>query len=165
VVLSKLADLEALLAMLRALQDQGLRNCVAQAVLDLHEPITPRERLLLADTFWELPGEGDRLFGIGGVIERINQVVVPPADDGEESDEYPPWSSPSFVDDWIADLTYSLGSYEQARLFVQTQSLQTAVHVLRRLKDLNKGPEQRQKEGLKRWYFKDFLKDFDDDLF
>lgn len=126
------------------------KAAIAIKILNLHE------RLDDAGTYGmplESIGRWEDLFIEGGYIEQINAAIAPPSKDGDQ-DEVPPWASGNYIDDWLADLTYFLGDYRQARAFVRENSLQTTMNVLRRLKDLHKGAKGREDDANKELYWK-----------
>jgi hypothetical protein len=151
VSLERLPSLEAMLTLIRALEYKD--EAIAVKILRLHKRLDAPESYgidvasLIAIEDWA------DLFAEGGYIERINAAVAPPSKDDNE-DEVPPWASGDYVDDWMADLTYFLGDYRQARAFIRENSLQTTMNVLRRLKDLHKGAKGREDEANKELYWK-----------
>lgn len=105
----------------------------------------------------------DEVFGPEGVIEKINHFI-PPESDNDEVDEFPPWSSDDLATDLSADLSYSLGDFNQAWCAINSMGLQAISNYLRRYGDLRKGPEQREKERLKAWFWK-HKNEFDDGFY
>lgn len=148
VVLERLPALEEMLMLLRALEYTDER--LAAKILQLHERLDPPGLSTVSPKDF---GDWPLLFQEGGYIDQINAAIAPPAKDGDE-DEVPPWASGNYVDDWVADLTYFLGDYRQARAFVRENSLQTTMNVIRRLKDLHKGAKGREDDANKELYWK-----------
>lgn len=148
VTLERLPALEDMLTLLRVLEYKDAS--LAGRILRLHERLDPAGISVIGpEDFDDWPS----LFHEGGYIEQINAVVPPPSKDGDE-DEVPPWASGNYVDDWLADLTYFLGDYRQARAFIRENSLQTTMNVLKRLKDLHKGAKGREDDANKELYWK-----------
>jgi hypothetical protein len=112
----------------------------------------------------QLPEDSfEEVFGPSGLIEQINQFT-PPEFDNDEIDEFPPWSSDDLATDLLADLSYSLGDFNQAWCAINCMGLQATSNYLKRFGDLRKGPEQREKEGLKTWFWK-HKNEFDDGFY
>lgn len=155
---ARLSTLEMMLSLVRLDQDKSL----AQKILNFHERGD-------APGQWgvnlnQLPEDSfDEIFGTGGLIEQINQFV-PPDSDSDEIDEYPPWSSGDLATDLLADLSYSLGDFNQAWRAINSMGLQAVSNYLKRFGDLRKGTEQREKEGLKAWFWK-HKNEFDDGFY
>jgi hypothetical protein len=155
---ARLTSLEMLLSLVREDKSPAL----AQKILDFHPrgDVPGKWGMRMS----QLPQESfDEVFGTDGIIEQVNRFV--PSDRGDgEVDEFPPWASGNFASDLLADLTYSLGDFGQAREVFNTLSLQAISDYLRRLGDLRKGPEQREKDGLKDWFWQ-HATEFTDDFY
>lgn len=124
---------------------------LAQKILNLHERGDVPG--LWGIELSQLPeGCFDEVFGAGGLIEQINRFAPGDAGDGE-ADEFPPWGSGDLTTDLLADLSYSLGDFGQAWQAINCMGLQAVSNYLRRFGDLRKGPEQREKDGLKKWFW------------
>jgi hypothetical protein len=150
-----------MLSMVRASEFSPYRDALKQKILDLH----PRGDVcgVWGVPFKRLPPcSFEEVFAEGGLIEQINCFESNPSDD--EEDPFPPWSSGDLLTDFLADLTYSLGSFEQAQHAVAALDLQAIANFLKRLQDLNKGSEGREKAGLKRWFWEN-VRQFDDVFF
>lgn len=136
---------------------------LAQKILNLH----PRGdcpdlwgvdyNLLPADSFAEI-------FGPNGIIETLNRFIPNEPDAEAEEDPYPPWSSGNLRIDYLADLTHYLGSFEQAEMVLKTLGIQEIANFLKRLSDCQKGPKEREKAGLKRWYWQ-HMREFESDFY
>jgi len=154
----RLSALETMLSFVRAEFDEGL----AQKILNLHERGDVPG--VWGVEIGQLPeGCFEEVFGAGGLIEQINRFVPSDAGDGE-ADEFPPWSSGDLATDLLADLSYSLGDFGQAWQAINCMNLQGLSNYLRRFGDLRKGPEEREKEGLKAWFWK-HKGEFEDDFY
>ena len=154
----RLPTLEMMLSLVRA----EWASSLAQKILNLHE--RGDEPAVWGVELSQLPGGCcEEVFGVGGLIEQINRVVPSDAGDGEV-DEFPPWSSGDLTTDLLADLSYSLGDFGQAWQAINSMSLQAVSNYLRRFADLRKGAEQREKDGLKEWFWK-HKAEFDDDFY
>lgn len=156
-----LPNLEALLGAYEIMGDRPqARLDIAQAILDLHErcdrPSTfgvPLEEISQE--------ERQRLFD-GGAIAALNRFDPPPTDSNDKSpDPAPPWSSGNYQDDYLADLMFSLQSYSEAERLLKSRSLASVSNILRRLQDLHKGPEQREKQQLKDWFWDEYADEVD----
>jgi hypothetical protein len=135
---------------------------IAQRILDLHERGDKVGHWGVA--LEQLPEDSlDEVFGAGGLIEQINQFN-PPESGSDEIDEYPPWSSGDLATDLLADLSYSLGDFNQAWCAINSMGIQAVSNYLKRFGDLRKGPEEREKEGLKTWFWEHKNK-FDDGFY
>ncbi len=162
VVVTVLPVLEMLLSLVRMDQPEDQRDLLAQKILNLHERGDVR-------SVWGVElshlGEGwfDDLFQPNGRIELINRIKPSDEEDGEV-DEFPPWASGDLVSDMLADLTYSLGDFGQAWQVLNTLGLQATSNYLRRTGDLRKGKEQREKDGLKAWFWQ-HANEFNDDFY
>ena len=157
VALELLPVLEDMLTLLRVLKydDQDL----AAKILHLHERLDPPGLSILMPSHIENWRE---LFVENGYIEQINAAIAPPSNE-READEVPPWASGNYLDDWLADLTYCLGDYRQAKAFIQQNSLQTVMNFLRRTKDLHKGAKGREDDANKELYWNNLhLLNFED---
>lgn len=155
---AQLEILEQMLSLVRAEQSESLQ----QKILNFHPrgDIRGGWGIELA----QLPEDCfDEVFGAGGLIEQINQFI-PPDSASEEIDEYPPWSSGDLTTDLLADLSYSLGDFNQAWCAINSMGLQAVSNYLKRFGDLRKGPEEREKAGLKDWFWK-HKNEFDDGFY
>ncbi|MGL5061092.1 MAG: hypothetical protein ACRC62_14055 [Microcoleus sp.] len=156
VPLEWLGSLESMLLLVRASE---FKAELAQKILDLH----PRgdRRNLWGIEFTLLPSESfDEVFGEGGIVEMLNRFVPNDPEPDAEEDPYPPWASGDLRVDYLADLTYFLGSFEQAKMAIEALGIQAIANLLKRLGDHHKGPEGREKAGLKAWYWQ-HIKEFD----
>jgi hypothetical protein len=159
VPLEWLGSLESMLYLVRVSE---FKPDLAQKILDLH-PRGDRRN------FWGLrlellpPESFEQVFGEGGIIEHLNRFV-PNEKSIAEEDPYPPWSSGDLRVDYLADLTYYLGSFEQAQLAIKALGIQAIANLLKRLGDHHKGPQEREKAGLKRWYWEN-IREFDAEFY
>lgn len=162
VPLESLETLEALLSMARSPEFAIFQDQVAQKILNLHaRGDRPYRQGIKLESLLAVGNTIDQLFGPGGTIELINRFV-PNYDEDGEKDEYPPFSSGNLRVDYLADLTYQLGSYDQAHKAISCMGVQAIADMTRRLIDLNMGKEERGKRGLKKWFWEN-QKDFDFD--
>lgn len=148
VALELLPILEDMLTLLRVLEYKDAS--LAAKILHLHERLDPPGASVLMPEYFE---EWTELFAEGGYIEQINAAIASPSNENND-DEVPPWASGNYLDDWLADLTYYLGDYRQAKAFIQQNSLQTVMNFLRRTKDLHKGAKGREDDANKELYWK-----------
>lgn len=154
-----LPNLEALLGIYPQLCDRPQAQLdIAQAILDLH-PRCDRPSVFGVDLSAIPAEERLRLFE-GGAIAALNRFDPPPADE-KKVDPAPPWSSGNYQDDYFADLMFSLQSYSEAERLLNNRSLASVSNILRRLQDLHKGPEQREKDQLKDWFWDEFAEEND----
>lgn len=146
VPLAWLQSLEGLLGF----AGQGDNDAILQSILNLHNRTD-----LIGGRGIEL--EALRPEQREGLIERLSMLnrFEPPPSDGAPPEAFPPWSSGDYYIDLLADLTYSLGSFDQALQVANTLSLQEVQWFLKRSGDLRKGPEERRKDGLKTWFWKE----------
>lgn len=154
-----LPNLEALLSAYELMRDRPqARLDIAQAILNLHERCDRPSTFGVSISEIQ-PDERQRLFE-GGAIAALNRFEPPPTDK-KDQDPAPPWSSGNYQDDYFADLMFSLQSFTEAERLLRSRSLVSVSNILRRLQDLHKGPEQREKEQLKTWFWDEFAEEND----
>jgi hypothetical protein len=150
------------LAMMLAIIGRDRDKLLAQKALNFHErgDIANHWGIDLS----QIPEDSfDEIFGLDGLIQQLNDFVPPESGD-DDVDEFPPWSSGDLATDLLADLSYSLGDFNQAWCAINSMGLQAASNYLKRFGDLRKGPKEREKEGLKAWFWK-HKNEFEDDFY
>jgi hypothetical protein len=161
VPLASCETLEMLLTILRDSQYLVHQNEIAQKILNLH-PRGDLPNLWGVDLSLLPQNSFEEVFGTGGIIEKINQFV--PIESDDDPDEFPPWSSGDLQVDFLATLTHLLGSFDQARHCTEHLGLQGIANLSKRLQDIQIGPEEREKAGLKRWFW-EHKDEFEDDFY
>ncbi|NCJ05208.1 hypothetical protein GS597_01465 [Synechococcales cyanobacterium C] len=164
VAFAYLPNLESMFSIFQSLCDLGevaKADAIAQRILDLHERVDrPGHYGVEIKDLAE--GEFERLFVSGGAIEQLNRLEVSDAPK-RETDEFPPWSSGDYQDDWLADLMHSLNSFSEANALLKSRSIQSVSNLLRRLADLSKGAKGRAKQQLNDWFWDEYMASEDSD--
>jgi hypothetical protein len=139
-----------------------------QAILDLHPKVFTeckgQELVLFEEDYHEL----DRIFGRDSEIVKLNRFV---SCEGwktatPENDKEPEWvkqirvpGSGDWYADWMADLTSSLGGFEQAQTIAATLT-QSQIDAFRyRSYELSIPRERRLKLEQQRWFEEEFMQD------
>jgi hypothetical protein len=124
-----------------------------QKIADLHERVDrPGEFGFPVNQVVE--SELDLLFfQDGGTLSELNKAKQLDSGTKQQPDDFPPWAAEDLVDNWLADLTYSLnGSFREAYALIQSRDLNSIAAISKRLGDLWKGKEKRQEDGLRGWF-------------
>jgi hypothetical protein len=157
-----LPNLEKLLAVREHLRQEDRETAalgITRSILMLH-PRLDRPGVAGCSLAELAEGEEERLFE-GGALAALNQIT-PPEVNPADKDHCPPWSSGDYITDLLADYTTRFGDLAQALVLLQSCPMQRVLDVGHRLHEIAKGPEEREKAELTRYFWEEWMPDMED---
>lgn len=148
-------DYQILLKQYYNSKDKYVRLYLLECILNLHRRV---DKYLTTESYGvdidDLSDEVLEQLSDLTLIEQLNDQPLPtnPPTSDDDIDHFPSWSSEDYVLDWTADLMFSLGDFQQVQLLFKTHTKAEVACIVKRLGDLHKGKEGREKEAAKDYY-------------